>query len=324
MFQSSWMSWSSITIETETVESSQRMLRVLPRLAIQARVLLEVGDLLARRLADVAALADEGERLRRDLVGVDLVAEQQQGPRPAAGVGAQHLLDQRVERVELAAVGVLALRQRCRGRGGAARRGRSRRRVAAAPSPPRVRITLGGNSESGSGQRRSPSSATSYSVRRARLEPLDDHERVVVAADAEGRLGVAEHLDLARLVGLDPDHRLGLADVAQQWAEHELRHARPVPVPPCREPGLPELGQALVGGRGLGVQAARDAARPPRLVAGLDRACASPSPSAPGRRRARPSSPAARRRSRAPSPARRRTRCRSRRRRSPAPRRTRR
>ena len=26
MFQSSWMSWSSITIETETVESSQRML----------------------------------------------------------------------------------------------------------------------------------------------------------------------------------------------------------------------------------------------------------------------------------------------------------
>ena len=58
--------------------------RVLPRLAIKARVLLEVGDLLARRLADVAPLADEGERLGRDLVGVHLVAEQQQRERPAA------------------------------------------------------------------------------------------------------------------------------------------------------------------------------------------------------------------------------------------------
>ena len=35
----------------------------------------------------------------------------------------------------------------------------------------------------------------------------------------------------------------------------------PYPSRRRREPGLPELGQALVGGRGLGVQAARDAPR---------------------------------------------------------------
>ncbi len=47
--------------------------RVLPGVPVQARVLLEVGDLLARRLARVAPRADELEGAHGDLVGVDLV-----------------------------------------------------------------------------------------------------------------------------------------------------------------------------------------------------------------------------------------------------------
>ena len=56
--------------------------RIAPRLAVEPRVLLEVGDLVARRLRDVAAAPDEGARLGRDLVGVDLVAQQQQAVGP--------------------------------------------------------------------------------------------------------------------------------------------------------------------------------------------------------------------------------------------------
>ncbi len=50
----------------------------------------------------------------------------------------------------------------------------------------------------------------------ARLEVVDADERVVVPLDAEGGLGEAENLDLARLVGLDPDGRLALVRVAEQ------------------------------------------------------------------------------------------------------------
>ena len=56
MFQSSFMSWSSQTIEVETVENSQRISGSPQRLLVEPRVLLEVGDLLARRLVGAAAL----------------------------------------------------------------------------------------------------------------------------------------------------------------------------------------------------------------------------------------------------------------------------
>ena len=68
--------------------------RIAPCLPVEPRVLLEVGDLVARRLRHVAPSADERPRLDRRLVGVDLVAEQQQtvGPcartRPADGATA--------------------------------------------------------------------------------------------------------------------------------------------------------------------------------------------------------------------------------------------
>ena len=56
--------------------------RLAPRLAVEPRVLLEVGDRLVRRDLGVAARADELLDVGRDLVGVDLVAEQQQRVRP--------------------------------------------------------------------------------------------------------------------------------------------------------------------------------------------------------------------------------------------------
>ena len=188
MFQSSWMSWSSITIETETVESSQRIVRVLPRLSIQARVLLEVGDLLARRLADVAALADEGER------SPARPRRRRPGRRASAGRAAS-CRGRRAASPRPARTG-----RRTRGRrdgrpwagctgawwGSETRQEPKANRSGA--SPPSVRITLGGNSESGSGQRRSPSSATSYSV----VDPGSSSSTITIPKwwprDAEGRL----------------------------------------------------------------------------------------------------------------------------------------
>ena len=51
MFQSSLMSWSSQTIEVETVEKQPADQRVLPGLAVEPGVLLEVDHLLARRVS---------------------------------------------------------------------------------------------------------------------------------------------------------------------------------------------------------------------------------------------------------------------------------
>ena len=64
VFQSSWTSWSSKIIAEGTVESSQRIVRLAPRLPVQPRVLLEVGDRLARRHLGVAARADELAHVR--------------------------------------------------------------------------------------------------------------------------------------------------------------------------------------------------------------------------------------------------------------------
>ena len=68
-------------------------------------------------------------------------------------------------------------------------------------------------------------------VEAAGLEPLDPHQRVVVAGDAEGRLAAAEDLDLAGLARLDPDRRLGFGDVAEQRTEDETRHLDHLPRP---------------------------------------------------------------------------------------------
>src|SRR5919109_3932652 len=62
-------------------------------------------------------------------------------------------------------------------------------------------------------------------IARARFEPLDADQRVVVALDAEGARAMLEHLHLTGPVGLDPDHGLGVRDVAKDWTEDQLRHA---------------------------------------------------------------------------------------------------
>ena len=88
----------------------------------------------------------------------------------------------------------------------------------------KVRIALGGRSESRRGQCRSAVEGDLVLVEAPGLEAFDVDERVVVAADAEGLLAAAEHLDLATFARLDPDSRLGFRDVAEQGAEQEIWH----------------------------------------------------------------------------------------------------
>ena len=61
------------------------------------------------------------------------------------------------------------------------------------------------------------------------LEPVDDDERVVVPVHVEGGGPRADHLHLARTVGLDPDDGVALADVAEERAEDESCHAGRLP-----------------------------------------------------------------------------------------------
>ena len=94
------------------------------------------------------------------------------------------------------------------------------------PSSDGVLMTLGGRPVSARGQTFSPSSVHLVLSDRPRLEPGHMDERVVAVTDAERPLGTAEDCDLAARVGLHPNGRLGLADIAQHGAEEELRHGR--------------------------------------------------------------------------------------------------
>ena len=104
MFQSSLMSWSSQTIDSETVEKSQRISGSSQASAYSQRVLLEVHHLLARRAVGAAARANSLPRPRGSLVDVDLVAEQEEQLRPLVPLRARHLPGQDPERIELVAL----------------------------------------------------------------------------------------------------------------------------------------------------------------------------------------------------------------------------
>ena len=141
---------------------------IAPRLAVEPRVLLEVGDLLARRAARVAARADEGARLP--------ATSRPRRPGRRAGAGSR---------------ATAPARTAAAARAPRARRSRSRRDAASAractagaPGAPtrqepktrrarrscsRVWIVDGGRPSSG-GQTRSPSSATSYGARSPRRD----------------------------------------------------------------------------------------------------------------------------------------------------------
>jgi hypothetical protein len=197
--------------------------RVAPRLVVEPDVLLEVRDLLPRSLRRVAPALDEALHVRRDLVGVHLVADHQQQVGPLLGRLVAHAQRVGAQRVDLAAERALVLGQVVRGLvrvadaarsedqavplpllGGADRR-RRHRRAGVRPDP--LAVELDG-----------------VLVAVARLEPLHVRDRVVATADAERRRAGAEDRHLARLVELDPEGRLGLADVAQEGSEDELGH----------------------------------------------------------------------------------------------------
>ena len=109
MFQSSWTSWSSKIIALETVDSSQRSAGSLQ--------LSRYSDVYSSKSATSSGGGPSGPRrvgdqllgLGRDLVGVDLVAEQQQRVGPVRDRLVAHALDEREEGVDLAAARVLVL-----------------------------------------------------------------------------------------------------------------------------------------------------------------------------------------------------------------------
>jgi hypothetical protein len=61
------------------------------------------------------------------------------------------------------------------------------------------------------------------------IQTFDADDREVVALDLEGVGVVTENLDAARLVGLHPDGRVGLADMAQQRSDTHLGHTAIMP-----------------------------------------------------------------------------------------------
>ena len=195
---------------------------VAPGLAVELRVLLEVGDLEPRRLVDIAPAAHEGARLDRRLVGVHLVAEQQQAVGPLLPTRLQ-TTRQRPQRIDAEPVRVLRSRQRVRLALGVAD-------AARAEDQPRLALVLARVDR----RRRAPvvgrpdALAVELDLVRAHrslLEVLEHDERVVVPLDGERPLTGIEHCDLAGAVGLDPDRRLGATGVAEERAEDEAWHA---------------------------------------------------------------------------------------------------
>ena len=190
-----------------------------PGLAVEARVLLEVGDLLPRRLGRVAPAADELRRLGRHLVGVHLVTAQEErvGPRLDARLEPPGV---RPQRVDAEPVLVLARRERVRlalGSADAARPEHEPGRILALPGMDRAGGALA------AGRRPDAVAVEEHLVRdHAPLgEVLHLHQGVVVAAHLERAGDMAERPDVAWAVGLDPEGRLGTADVPQERAEDE-------------------------------------------------------------------------------------------------------
>ena len=213
MFQSSRMSWSSKIIVLGSVESSHRFGGVAPGQRVEVGVLLEVLQLLARRLVDVTPGGDELLHLGGGLVGVHLVAEEDDHVRPRqllAGVGdprhRQCVGPHRVDAVGAVALAVVL-------DAGPARAEREARRLADLQRADhrgrqvqlaRVRGPHGAAAAVGT-QR--------HGVRRdrARLEPVDLDQRVVVAVHGERRRRPAAVLDRdgdqVGVRGLHPDRR---------------------------------------------------------------------------------------------------------------------
>jgi hypothetical protein len=181
-------------------------LGVAPGLGVEPGVLLEVGRLGARRLAEVPPGRQPGAGRRGDLVGVDLVAQHHQRVGPLVlrdGGDLPGVAVQRVRRDALAHV-------HGRGRGVAAgAEGDGERALAADRADPARR-------EGGVRLRPHAVAVEVHLVRgrAARLEVLHEDQGVVVSLHAEGARPAAEHRDLTGAVGLHPDGRRHRVDVA--------------------------------------------------------------------------------------------------------------
>ncbi len=192
---------------------------IAPRLAVEPGVLLEVRDLLPGRLGGVAAGTDELDRLRRHLIRVHLIADQQEsvGPRLDAGRKPPGVGPQRVDAEAVSILLGCKRVGRALGRADAAGAEHQPGLVFSAPCVDRARRPRppGGRPD------RLPVEADRVLDHSPLLEPGERHDGVVVAADSERPGSVPEHLDLARAVRLDPHGRLGAADIAQEGAKQE-------------------------------------------------------------------------------------------------------
>ena len=237
--------------------------RLAPGGAVQPHVVVE-GD-------DLAVAVEVRLDVRVDLVGVDLVAEQQQRVRPLLRRLVAHPQRQAAQRVDLAPVRMRLLGQRVRRlvRGGDAAgaeddRHRLRQRVRAQDA----------GRELGFGLRPDHRAVERDLVGRGGVgrQAVDVDDRVVMALDGEGRLGERlprrPDLDRARRVGLDPDRRLIRGGVPQQRPELQPRgHANTPGMPGlrgrCRADGPPgSVTPPRRGRSGAGCRRA-SCARPP-------------------------------------------------------------
>ncbi len=194
---------------------------VPPRLVIEPRVLLEVGDLVARTFLDVPAALDELPHRGRRVVGVDLVAHQDEHIGPALVLLAGHPLGVRDEHVGVDQGAALPL---------------ERRRLAAGPEQQRDRP--------GGVDGPDPAGREGRAIERPGSRAVEPHligragpgrqaaehdQGVVVTGDRERPLatddGPRADLDGARPVGLDPHRGVALSDVAQDRAEEEADHS---------------------------------------------------------------------------------------------------
>jgi hypothetical protein len=177
------------------------------------------------RVAAPAAFLDEALGLGGDLVGIDLVAQQQQDIGPLARRLRSQALDQCQERVHLAPAVVAVLAQRVRRlvrQGDPARPEHQAHRLAGRARAYDAR---------GEGTVRQRPAALAVEVHlignaRPRFQTAHADKAVVMARHAKRRRRAAEHLYRARAVGFHPEGRLFVTDVPQEWPQHQAREGR--------------------------------------------------------------------------------------------------
>ena len=226
--------------------------RVAPGQRVEVGVLLVVLELLAGRLGDVAPVRDEPLHLLGGLVGVDLVAEEQDQVRPARVLVGRHLQGeaaQRVDAVRGVAAGVV-------GDAGATRSVGHPQRLARLEGRDHARGVLAAVLAGGRRPHLLAVELDGVGRDGARLQPVHLDEGVVVVVHPEG---ASVPGPVGRPDGhphgvprLDPHRGAGLVDVPDQGAEDQrgCRHWTVLPVSwgrthqhPGKECGGAKLGR---------------------------------------------------------------------------------